>query len=53
MIAGSFYVAITRATKSEGVYLRDFDRSYIKVEPKISEKIDAMRITRPCIFKKV
>ena len=30
IIAGSFYVAITRATKSENVYLKDFDRNYIK-----------------------
>ena len=51
--AGSFYVAITRATKSENVYLKDFDKSYIKVDPKISEKIDAMRKTRPYNFKKI
>ena len=29
IVAGSFYVAITRATKSENVYLKDFDKSYI------------------------
>ena len=53
IIAGSFYVAITRATKAENVYLKDFDTSYIKVEPTISEKIEAMRITRPYQFLKI
>ena len=53
IIAGSFYVAITRATKSENVYLKDFDKSYIKVKPIIAEKIDAMRLTKPYKFKKI
>ena len=52
IIAGSFYVAITRATKSENVYLKDFDRNYIKCNPSIAEKIDSMRIIRPYRFKK-
>ena len=52
IIDGSFYVAITRATKSENVYLKDFDPSYIKCNPNVAEKIDSMRITRPYKFKK-
>ena len=38
IIAGSFCVAITRATKSENVYLKDFDKSYVEVDLMISEK---------------
>ena len=51
--SGSFYVAITRATRSENVYLKDFDQSYIKCNPNIGEKIDSMRLTRPYEFKKI
>ena len=53
IIAGSFYVAITRATKADNVYLKGFEKSYIKAEPRIAEKIDAMRLTKPYIFKKI
>ena len=36
---GSFYVAITRATWSDDVYLADFDESYIKVNKNVMHKI--------------
>ena len=39
---GSFYVALTRVREGESVYLRSFDTSYIKVNKKIEEKVDAM-----------
>ena len=45
-------MAISRASSSENVYLRDFDPSYIKVKKEIAEKIDAMRILRPYKLKK-
>ena len=51
--AGSFYVAITRATSAENVYLKDFDPSYIKVDASIAEKIETMRKVRPYQFKKI
>ena len=53
IIAGSFYVAITRATTAENVYLKDFDPSYIKVDASIAEKIDTMRKVKPYQFKKI
>ena len=53
IIEGSFYVAISRASFSENVYLRDFDPTYIKVKKEIADKIDAMRILRPYKFKKI
>ena len=51
--SGSFYVAIKRPTRSENVYLKDFDPSYIKCNPHIAEKIDSMRLTSPYKFKKL
>ena len=53
IIEGSFYVAITRASGKEHVYLRDFDRSYIKVKADVAENMDAMRKTRPYKMKKI
>ena len=50
---GSFYTAITRATKGEDVYLKDFDSSYIQVNTKTEEVIEAMRKFRLYPFYKV
>ena len=50
---GSFYVALTRVKEGSKVYLKNFDLSYIKVNPTIEEKISAMRKFRPYLFKKI
>jgi ATP-dependent exoDNAse (exonuclease V) alpha subunit len=50
---GSFYTAITRATTGEDVYLQDFDPSYIQVNKKTEEVIEAMRKFRRYPFYKV
>ena len=49
---GAFYVALTRATKSENVYLKDFDKSYIKINKHVMDKIDAMRKYKSYNFKR-
>ena len=49
---GSFYVAITRATRSDDVYLADFDESYIKVNKNVMQKIETMRKFKSYKFKK-
>ena len=53
IIPGLFYVAITRATKAENVYLKNFKRSYIRVDPNVPKKLDDMCITKPYTFYKV
>ena len=50
---GSFYVAISRATSKEGVYLTAFDKSFIQVSDKVVEKITAMRKFQNYTFKKI
>ena len=53
IVAGSFYVAISRATCSENVYLQAFEKSYIKVSSKVLDKIAAMRKFQNYVFKKI
>ena len=48
---GSFYVALTRVRISDKVFLRSFDKSYIKVNKSIEEKFAAMRKFRQYKFK--
>ena len=50
---GSFYVALTRVREGSSVYLRSFDKSYIQVNKKIEEKVDAMIKHRSYEFKKI
>ena len=50
---GSFYVALTRVREGNNVYLKSFDKSYIQVNRKIEEKIQAMINYRGYEFKKV
>ena len=51
--AGSFYVALTRVREGCKVFLKSFDRTYIKVNQSIEEKVNAMRKFRPYLMKKV
>ena len=50
---GSFYVAITRVSQREDIYLKSFDKSYITFNKKVEEKIKSMRKTRSYNFKKI
>ena len=50
---GSFYVALTRVREGCNVFLKSFDKSYIQVNRKIEEKIDAMIKHRCYILKKI
>ena len=53
IIAGSFYVALTRVRLGKNVYLKSFDVSYIQVNEAIEKKIEAMIACRSYVFKKV
>lgn len=50
---GSFYVAITRVKEANKLYLRSFERKYIKVDSRIEYEINTMRKFRPYKMKKV
>ena len=50
---GSFYVALTRVREGCRVFLKSFDRSYIKAKESIEEKVNTMRKFRPYLFRKV
>ena len=53
ILSGSFYVALTRVRKGNKVFLRSFDPSYIQVNKKIEEKVNAMIKYRSYEFKKI
>ena len=50
---GSFYVALTRVKEGKNVFLNSFSESYITVNRRVEEKLDAMRKYKPYIFKKI
>ena len=50
---GSFYVALTRVKMGSHVFLRSFEKSFIKVNKSIEEKVDSMRKFRQYRFKKI
>ena len=50
---GSFYVALTRVKEGSKVFLKSFEKSYIKVDKSIKSKIEAMKLCRPYKFKKI
>ena len=50
---GSFYVALTRVREGCKVFLKSFDNSYIKVNKKVEEKVEAMKKYRKYIFRKI
>ena len=39
IVPGGFYVAITRVRNGQGLFLRDFDKSYVKVADELNNKI--------------
>ena len=50
---GSFYVALTRVKRGSKVFLKSFNKSYIKADKSIEEKISAMRKFNAYKFKKL
>ena len=50
---GSFYVAITRVTEANKLYLRNFERKHILVDPRVEYAINTMRMVRRYQMKKV
>ena len=53
IVEGSFYVAITRVRSGTKLFLKSFERSYIKTNHEIKGKIIAMRKFKPYIKKKI
>ena len=53
IVEGSFYVAVTRVRSGTKLFLKSFERSYIKTNKEIKEKIIAMRKFKPYINKKI
>ena len=53
IIPGSFYVSITRVREGRKLFLKSFDLSYIKTDPRIEEKVDAMLTHCKYPFKKI
>ena len=53
IVAGGVYVAITRVRNRDSLFLRDFDKSYIKTANEVNAKIEEMRKERPYIFSKL
>ena len=51
MCAGSFYVALTRIRGGENVYLKSFDKYYIKVNTKIEETRLGLQCQTPALSK--
>ena len=50
---GSFYVAITRVTEAKKLFLRNFERKHILVDPRVEYAINTMRKVRSYQMKKV
>ena len=50
---GGFYVALTRVKMGSKVYLRSFEKSFIKENKSIGDKVDAMQKFRQYSFKKI
>ena len=53
IICGSFYVALTRVREGNNVFLKSFDQSYVQVNPRIQEKVEAMLKFQSYSFKKI
>ena len=50
---GSFYVAITRVKSANSLFLRSFDKSFIKVHSKVEYEIETRRKFKSYQFKKI
>ena len=53
IVAGSFYVGLTRVKKGSNVFLKSFEKSYIVTNKRIEEIMDAMRKFRSYVTKKI
>ena len=49
----SFYTAITRVTNGSNLFLRSFEKRFIKTDPRVEFEINRMRTLRPLKFRKV
>ena len=49
----SFYTAITRVTNGNNLFLRSFDKKFIRNDPRVEYEINRMRTLKPLKFRKV
>ena len=49
---GSFYTALSRVKYGQNLYLKKFEPSYIKANPVVEKKMEAMKLFRKYNFKK-
>jgi hypothetical protein len=50
---GMFYVAITRVTNKNNLFLRSFDRCHIQHNPRVEYEIETMKRTKQFKMKKI
>ena len=49
---GSFYTAMSRVKYGRNLYLQDFKEEYVKANPEIEKKMEAMKVFKSHVFKK-
>ena len=49
---GSFYTAMSRVKYGKNLYLKDFKTEYVKANPEVEKKMEAMKVFRQHSFKK-
>ena len=49
---GSFYTAMSRVKYGKNLYLKDFKTEYVKANPEVESKMEAMKVFRSHVFKK-
>ena len=49
---GSFYTAISRVKYGNNLYLKDFKSTYVKANPEVEKKMEAMKLFKSYNFKK-
>ena len=49
---GSFYTAMSRVKVGQNLYLRDFKTAYVKANPEVEKKMEAIKIFKEHVFMK-
>ena len=49
---GSFYTAMSRVKFGKNLYLKDFKTEYVKANPEVEKKMEAMKLFNKHLFKK-
>ena len=49
---GSFYTAMSRVKYGKNLYLKDFKPTYVKANPEVEKKLEAMKVFKKHVFMK-